>query len=364
MNDRDFDYDPELDDHEVIQDLWLDESDDVKFGDEVGYSVAVSTENDEDFYDDVDHDKVIALYGYQPHDSHIGEEPDLDTEYHERVSMDSNSDTEDELSSSYLAIRCNLVDSIEQSLGIRVVANVARFYLAGWYLQGEGPVPCAKCGENFRVFRCPYETSVGIYKYWAVVCQKCRLVLTFDEITGAEKKVLIKWGQENVKELSNRTKKIRKLERAAAEHIVMFELNRRGIMVTQPPIGVTNVDLCLVDDGLNIVKSLQVKTFKILFNDGWLMHFNAENLVSPRHFSIFVNIEREVPICYVIPSEVISQATKHSRNIWIKASSTDSNMSKELDIQNSGQSTASFETHSLTDGWIEKYRGRWGLLID
>ena len=354
---RDFDYDPDFDDYETVQDAWLDESDDAP-------DYSYSPESNDDEYDDVDHDEVLASYGYPPDDSYIGDERHSDNEYHEWVSMDLNSDAEDELASSFSDIRYNLVDSIEQSLGVRVVIHVARFNLVGWYLQGEGPLPCAKCGENYRVFRCPYETSVGIYKYWAVVCQKCRLVLTLDDISGAEKNVLRKWGQESVKELSDRTKKIRKLERAAAEHIVMFELNRRGIMVTHPPIGATDVDLCVIDTDLNIVKNVQVKTFKISFNDGWLMKSNAENLVRPRHLFVFVNIEKEVPICYVIPSEVISQATKHSRDIWINTSNTDSNSDKESDIQNLTPSPVSFEAHGLTDGWIEKYRGRWDLLVD
>lgn len=356
MNVREFDYDPDLDDYEFAQSSWLNESDD-----DPDYSH--DHESNDDEYDDGEHDKVLASYGYPPDNSYVVDERHSDNEYHASVLEDFNSDAEDELSSSLSAIRCNLAYSIEQSLGVQVVTNLARFNLAGWYLQGEGPLPCAKCGENYRVFRCPYETSAGIYKYWAIVCRKCQSVLTFDDISGAEKKVIRKWGQESVKELSDETKKIRKLERAAAEHIVMFELNRRGMMVTYPPIGVTDVDLCVVDTDLNIVKNVQVKIFKISFNDGWLMKSNAENLVSPRHLSIFVNIEREVPVCYVIPSEVIALATKGSRDIWINASSADSESNKESDIRNSPQSTASFETYRLTDGWVEEYRGRWDLLV-
>ena len=179
---------------------------------------------------------------------------------------------------------------------------------------------------------------------------------------GAEQKVLRKWGQESVQVLSDRTKKIRKLERAAAEHIVMFELNRRGIMVTYPPIGVADVDLCVVDNDLNIVKNLQVNTFKISFNTGWLMKSNAKNSVRSRHFSLFVNFEKEVPICYVIPSEVISKATTNSRDIWIGISNADSIVNSNLDVQNSPQSAAAFKTHGLTAGWVEEYRGRWDLL--
>ena len=355
MDTREFDYDPDFDDYEMIQDTWLDNGDY-----ESDYSVGRDSSDDE--YDDVDHDQVLVSYGYPKGDSDIGVVSHLDNNYQAPVSADCNSEEEDEEKSGSSVIRYNLVTSIEQSLGVRVVTSVARFNLAGWYLQVEGPLPCGKCGENYRVFRCPYETSAGIYKYWALFCRGCQLILTLDDVLGAEQKILRKWGQESVQELSDRTKKIRKLERAAAEHIVMFELTRRGIMVTYPPIGVADVDLCVVDNDLNIVKNLKVNTFKISFNTGWLMRSHAKRPVSSRHFYIFVNFEKEVPICYVIPSEVISKATTNSRDIWIGASNLDIIVSSNLDIQNSSQSATAFKTHGLTDGWVEEYRGRWDLL--
>jgi len=47
---------------------------------------------------------------------------------------------------------------------------------------------------------------------------------------------------------------------AAGEHFVMYELYRRGIMVGQPPQGVADVDLLILDEKAKVVKSLQVKT--------------------------------------------------------------------------------------------------------
>ena len=92
------------------------------------------------------------------------------------------------------------------------------------------------------------------------------------------------------------------------------------------------------------------------------MRSNAKRPVSSRHCSIFVNFEKEVPICYVIPSEVISKATTNSRDIWIDTSNADSIVNSNSDVQNSSQSSTAFKTHGLTDGWVEEYRGRWDLL--
>ena len=47
---------------------------------------------------------------------------------------------------------------------------------------------------------------------------------------------------------------------AAGEHFVMFQLYRRGIMVGQPPQGVANVDLLVLDEDAAVIKNIQVKT--------------------------------------------------------------------------------------------------------
>ena len=102
MNAREFDYDPDFDDYEMIQDTWLDNGDY-----ESDYSVGRDSNDDE--YDDVDHDQVLASYGYPQGGSDVGAVSHLDTKYQESVSADLNSDAEDEVKSSSSAIRYNLV---------------------------------------------------------------------------------------------------------------------------------------------------------------------------------------------------------------------------------------------------------------
>jgi hypothetical protein len=56
-----YDYDPDFDDYEVVQDLWSEDGDDL----ETSFEEA-SDENDEIFYDYLDHDAILASYGYSP----------------------------------------------------------------------------------------------------------------------------------------------------------------------------------------------------------------------------------------------------------------------------------------------------------
>ena len=58
---------------------------------------------------------------------------------------------------------------------------------------------------------------------------------------------------------STKTKVPTRLIGAAGEHFVMYQLYKRGLMVGQPPQGVADVDLLILDESAKIVKSLQVK---------------------------------------------------------------------------------------------------------
>ena len=60
MGKSQFDYDPDFDDYEIVQDQWLDEGDDVKFSRE-----GVSNANHDEIFEVVELDRGINPYGYQ-----------------------------------------------------------------------------------------------------------------------------------------------------------------------------------------------------------------------------------------------------------------------------------------------------------
>ena len=93
----------------------------------------------------------------------------------------------------------NLFDAIRNNLNIEIVVDTPRYQLDGWFFQGEGPVKCPECSTAYKVFRCPYSTSKGEYKYWAVVCDGCETASTLDDIPGLKKNALMKWDKEEFK---------------------------------------------------------------------------------------------------------------------------------------------------------------------
>ena len=87
----------------------------------------------------------------------------------------------------------NLFDQVKQELEIDLTSSVGRYLIDGWYFQGICPVLCERCRTPYAVFRCPYTTSKGSYKYWAFVCDSCISVSSLDEVPDSEKKFLRKW---------------------------------------------------------------------------------------------------------------------------------------------------------------------------
>ena len=93
----------------------------------------------------------------------------------------------------------NLFDAIRNNLNIEIVVDMPRYLLDSWFFQGESPVKCPECSTSYKIFRCPYTTSKGEYKYWAVVCDGCETASTLDDIPGLKKKALMKWDKEEFK---------------------------------------------------------------------------------------------------------------------------------------------------------------------
>jgi hypothetical protein len=148
---------------------------------------------------------------------------------------------------------------------------------------------------------------------------------------------------------------------AAGEHFVMFELYRRGIMVGQPPQGVADVDLLVLDDAAKVVTSLQVKTSSKGPKTGWIMKSKHETLVSPRLWYIFVSLDFEKPVCFVIPSKVVAKATEISHSTWLKMTTSKGDVHNDSDMRKITNKYP-FVLPGFPDGWMDKYEGRWDLL--
>ena len=148
---------------------------------------------------------------------------------------------------------------------------------------------------------------------------------------------------------------------AAGEHYVMFQLYRRGIMVGQPPQGVADVDLLVLDEKAQIMKNIQVKTRSKGADGGWHMKKKHDTLISPHLWYVFVDMEPDSPTCFVIPSQVVADAVRTAHQIWMATPGLKGQAHKETDMRRIRPSYP-FDVTGYPNGWMDQYREQWALL--
>jgi len=87
---------------------------------------------------------------------------------------------------------------VELRFGIKVDCSHARFEERGWTFQGVCDIGCGDCDseEPFVVYRKPYITSQGSYRYWAIVCLSCQTVSALRDFQAADQKAFRTWDTE------------------------------------------------------------------------------------------------------------------------------------------------------------------------
>jgi hypothetical protein len=149
---------------------------------------------------------------------------------------------------------------------------------------------------------------------------------------------------------------------AAGEHFVMYQLYKRGLMVGQPPQGVADVDLLVLDEKAKIVKSIQVKARSKGTDGGWHMKAKHETLNSPQLFYAFVDMEPESPVSFIIPSSVVAKVVYLSHSIWLATPGKNGRPHGDTDMRRV-RPNYQFEVPGFPDGWMDKYKESWESLV-
>ncbi len=86
-------------------------------------------------------------------------------------------------------------DLVESRFGVRVECSHGRFKEPGWTFQGGCDVSCGDCDSeaSLVVYRKPYTTSQGTYRYWAIVCMSCKVVSALGDFESADQKSFRAW---------------------------------------------------------------------------------------------------------------------------------------------------------------------------
>lgn len=148
---------------------------------------------------------------------------------------------------------------------------------------------------------------------------------------------------------------------AAGEYFVLYKLLRMGILAGLPPAGAPNVDVLVIDEEANVLISLQVKTRRKGADKGWHMKDKHEKLVSDKLFYVFVDMEPDDPICYVVPSHVVAKCVRRENRAWLAAPGKNGRPHKET-LMRRVLPRYSYKVEGFADGWMDEYRENWTQL--
>jgi hypothetical protein len=99
-------------------------------------------------------------------------------------------------------------------------------------------------------------------------------------------------------------------------YLVAAELSRLGLIASPTSRSAMGADVLVTDQLCTRSFSVQVKTNAKTFNF-WLVGKKAQEMVSPTHIYVFVNLrtkkEGEITDFYVVPSAVVKEKTKYEK---------------------------------------------------
>ena len=167
-----------------------------------------------------------------------------------------------------------------------------------------------------------------------------------------------------------RAKLRRSLIGPAGEYFVLYRLNSLGLLASLSPQNSPTVDILAFDPDETVVATLQVKTRTKGSDRGWHMHEKHEEVVKPRLFYAFVDLEDSLgqenpghPDTYVVPSGVVADVLSLSHRVWLETPGRGGRPHRDHPMRRL-LPTYSPSPPGYPPGWLEQYRERWDLLTE
>lgn len=152
---------------------------------------------------------------------------------------------------------------------------------------------------------------------------------------------------------------------AAAEHFVMSQLLRRGMIAALAPTGVPDTDIIVSDRIGSTLAAVQVKARTYGRDGGWHMKAKHEKISRPLLYYCFVDFGASLEChtkCWVIPSEKVSDALTKSHAAWLAAPGKNGRPHRDHEMR---RLIPDYGYESLPQyrlGWLDPYIEAWDLI--
>ncbi len=153
---------------------------------------------------------------------------------------------------------------------------------------------------------------------------------------------------------------------AAAEHYVMCQLLRRGMIAALAPAGVPDADIIVSNRLGSALAAVQVKARRDIGSDGgWHMKAKHERMARPLLFYSFVDFGKALdaaPRCWIVPSAIVADVLARSHQVWLKRPRKTGAEHKDHDMRRFLPSYVHLAWNEFGPGWLDAYQERWGQI--
>ena len=155
---------------------------------------------------------------------------------------------------------------------------------------------------------------------------------------------------------------------AAAEHYVMCQLLRHGMISALAPAGVPDADIIVSDRIGASLAAVQVKARRNIGSDGgWHMKAKHEAISRPLLFYCFVDFGNGLedhPKTWVIPSSTVAAVVAASYATWFAAPGKGGRPHKDHGLRRLLPDYGKLTPEGYEAGWMNSYFEKWSLIID
>jgi hypothetical protein len=148
---------------------------------------------------------------------------------------------------------------------------------------------------------------------------------------------------------------------SAGEHYVLYQLLTRSLLASLSPANAYAADIIVFSPTMSVGSMVQVKTRTQGVDGGWHMRAAHEYLVHDRLFYAFLDLGRDRPVTYVIPSAKVAAVLRDAHAAWLSRPGVGGRAHRDNPLRRL-LPRYSFEVPGVEGDWMEQYRERWEYL--
>lgn len=150
---------------------------------------------------------------------------------------------------------------------------------------------------------------------------------------------------------------------AAGEHLVLSRLYSNRILASFAPPKFPDIDILVNPISGGSAKWIQVKSTETVGkNRGWMMRDEHLELVSPRLFYCFVELNSIYQNVFVIPSRIVAKVLTETDKAYMKKPMADGSK-RASHSRRMLKPSFLLDVPSAPEGWMNKYLEKWNQFI-